>query len=164
LLDKYINLIILFLLGCLSGFSIFLTFIVAPLMFSHFNTRLAGEIMNVIFPYYFSAGWIIGIVIYTLIALLSIKNKHIIKKLKVFIIALSILIVSYMALHKAILPIAQNLNNTYYYLLDKKEEKKATEIKVKFERIHIVSSTLNMINFILVMFLFYRFYYRIIKD
>ena len=163
-MDKYINLIILFLLGCLSGFSIFLTFIVAPLMFSHFNTRLAGEIMNVIFPYYFSAGWIIGIVIYTLIALLSIKNKHIIKKLKVFIIALSILIVLYMALHKAILPIAQNLNNTYYYLLDKAKNEEAILVKDKFKKIHVISSSLNMLNVIMLMFLFYNFYFKINKN
>ncbi|RMD46352.1 MAG: DUF4149 domain-containing protein, partial [Aquificota bacterium] len=109
-MDKYINLIILFLISCLAGFNIFLTFIIAPLMFSHFNTRLAGEIMNVIFPYYFASGWVIGIAIYTLIAVLSLKDKNIIQRLKTFIVALSILIISYMALHKAILPIAQNLN------------------------------------------------------
>jgi hypothetical protein len=157
-LEKLINFFILLLLGILLGFNVFLTFIVAPLMFSHFNVRLAGEIMNIIFPYYFSSGWVIGLIIYTLIAFLSIKNKNIVSHLKYFIIALSVFILSCMALHKAILPLAQNLNNTYYMLLDENKKEEAVAAHEKFKKLHIASSTLNIVNLLLLLFLMFNFY------
>ncbi len=162
-LNKYLNFFILFLLGILIGFNVFLTFIVAPLMFSHFNNRLAGEIMNTIFPVYFSSGWVIGLIIYTLIAVLSIKDKNIIKNLKAFIIALSLLIISYMALHKAVLPIAQNLNSSYYALIDEGKKQQAEKIHSKFKKVHMLSSVLNMLNLLLLVFLFYNFYSYLMK-
>ena len=162
-LSKFINFSILLLLGILLGSNVFLTFIVAPLMFSHFDNRLAGEIMNTIFPVYFSAGWIIGLIIYTLIAILSIKDKNIIRNLKSFIIALSVIILSYMALHKAVLPLAQNLNNGYYELLDDGQKEEANKIHKKFKKIHILSSVLNTLNLLLLAFLFYNFYSYLMK-
>ena len=162
-LNKLINFFILLLLGILLGFNIFLTFIVAPLMFSHFDNRLAGEIMNTIFPVYFSSGWIIGLLIYTLIAVLSIKDKNIIRNLKSFIIALSLVILSYMALHKAVLPLAQNLNNGYYALLDEGKKEEADKLHKKFKKIHVLSSSLNILNLLLLAFLFYNFYSNLMK-
>lgn len=163
-LKKLINFFILLLLGILLGFNIFLTFIVAPLMFSHFDNRLAGEIMNTIFPFYFSSGWIIGLIIYSLIAVLSVRNKNIVRYLKSFIISLSLLIISYMALHRAILPIAQNLNNSYYMLLDEGNKEKAENFHNKFKKIHTLSSVLNMLNLLLLVFLFYKFYTYLMKE
>lgn len=161
MLNRYIPFLILLLLGILLGFSISLTFIVAPLMFSHFSQRFAGEIMQTIFPYYFASGWLIGIIIYTFIAILSLKEKEIVKKLKAFIIALSIMIFSYMALHKAILPIAESLNNQYYSLLDAGKKEEAVLIKEKFKKVHALSSSLNLMNIFILAFLFYNFYFKI---
>ena len=114
--------------------------------------------MNTIFPYYFASGWIIGLIVYSLIAILSIKNKNIINKLKVPIIILSIVIISYMALHKTVFPLGQATINKYYALKDSGEEKKAEEFKAKFKNIHAISSTINIINLILVVFLMYSIY------
>ncbi|NPA52637.1 MAG: DUF4149 domain-containing protein [Aquificae bacterium] len=157
-MNKYIQFSILLLTGYLLGASVFFTFIVAPSIFSHFDTRLAAEITNTIFPIYFASGWIIGLVIYTLVAVLSIKDKFIVKRLKWFIILVSVLIISFMALHKAVLPIGQTLNNQYYALIDKKKPKEAQKIKEKFSKVHIISSSLNLGNIMIEIFLFYSFF------
>ncbi len=157
-MNRYIEFLILLLTGYLIGASVFFTFFVAPSVFSHFDTRLAAEITNVIFPFYFATGWIIGLVIYTLIAILSIKDKFIIKKLKWFIVFVSILIISFMALHRAILPIGQTLNSQYYSLIDEKKPEEAQKIKEKFSKVHIISSSLNLANIMIEIFLFYSFF------
>jgi hypothetical protein len=157
LVDK-IKFLILLLSGTLIGFNVFLTFILAPTLFSRFDTRLAGEVMNSIFPYYFASGWIIGLVIYSLIALLSLKDKNIINHLKFPIIALSIVIISYMALHKTVFPLGQATINKYYALKDAGEDKKAEEQKNRFKNIHMISSTLNIINLLFIVFFMYSVY------
>ncbi len=146
------------LLGILFGSNFFFTFIVAPALFSHFSARLAGEAMQTIFPLYFAMGWILGIVIYTLIAILSIKDKFIIKKLKWFIVVLSLMVISYMALHRTVLPIGQALNNQYYALVDEKKTEEAEKIKEKFKVVHSISSSLNILNLIFEFYLMYSFY------
>jgi len=163
-LDKYIDFLILLSLGILVGSNVFLTFVVAPQLFSNFDHRLAGEITNVIFPYYFAGGWIIGIFIYTLIAVKSIKRKEIVKKLKWFVIALSLVIISYMALHRTLLPIGQQINSKYYELLDQKKDKEAEKYKHKFATVHAISSSLNMINLLLEIYLMYGFFVFIKED
>jgi len=119
---------------------------------------LLGYLIGTGVPFYFASGWIVGLVVYTLIAVLSVKNKFIIKQLKWFIILLSILIISFMALYRAILPVGQTLNNQYYALLDSKKEKEAEEVKQKFSKVHMISSTLNITNIIIEFFLFYTFF------
>ncbi len=157
-MNKHVEFLILLLTGFLIGEGVFFTFFVAPSLFSHFETRLAAEITNVIFPFYFASGWIIGLVIYTLIAVLSIKNKLVIKQLKWFIILLSVMIISFMALHRAILPIGQELNNQYYALIDSKNEEEAQKVREKFSKVHMISSSLNMTNILIELFLFYSFF------
>ena len=163
-MDKYIDFFILLSLGILVGSNVFLTFVVAPQLFSNFDHRLAGEITNVIFPYYFAGGWIIGIFIYTLIAVKSIKRKEIVRKLKWFVIALSLVIISYMALHRTLLPIGQQINSKYYELLDQKKDKEAEKYKHKFATVHAISSSLNMINLLLEIYLMYGFFVFIKED
>lgn len=160
-MSKIIDSSILLLLGALIGFNLSFTFVIAPVLFSYFDKRLAGEITNLIFPYYFASGWIVGIIIYTLIGIKSIKDKEIIKKLKGFIIGLLLLIISYMALHKTILPIARIINSQYYQLLEKRNQKQAEILKEKFNRIHRVSSGLNIFNIALEIYLFQYYYLRI---
>ncbi len=155
--QKIIDFLIILSLGILIGFNIFVTFILTPQLFSHFNHRLAGEITNLIFPYYFASGWIIGIFIYTLIAIRSIKDKLIIKRLKGFIIGLTILILLYMAQHKTLLKIGQSLNNQYYALIDEGKKEKAEVIKEKFKKVHAISSTLNIIDLLILLFLLYNY-------
>ncbi len=154
---KYFDFLILLLLGILAGFNIFVTFILTPQLFSHFNPRLAGEITNLIFPYYFASGWIIGIVIYTLIAVQSIKDKFIVKRLKTFIIGLTVLILLYMAQHKTLLSIAQTINSQYYSLLDEGKKKEAQVFKEKFKTVHMISSSLNILALFIILFLFYNY-------
>ena len=162
-MDNIIRFLILLLLGILAGFNIFLTFILAPKLFSTFDSRLAGEVMNSIFPYYFASGWVIGLVVYSLIAILSVKNKNIINQLKVPIIALSLLIISYMALHKTVFPLGQATINQYYALKDSGKTEDAEKLKSKFKNIHTISSTLNMINLIIIIFLLYSIYNKFSK-
>ena len=82
----------------------------------------------------------------------------IINKLKIPIIALSILIISYMALHKTVFPLGQATINKYYTLKDSGKTEVAENLKEKFKNIHTISSILNMINLILVVFLLYSIY------
>jgi len=156
-LNKYIDFIILLLVGVLIGFNIFVTFILTPQLFSHFDHRLAGEITNLIFPFYFASGWIVGIVIYTLIALQSIKDKLIVKRLKGFVIGLTVVILLYMAEHRTLLPMGQAANSQYYQLIDEGEKEKAKVFKERFKTIHAVSSTINIINLLLLIYLFYAY-------
>ncbi len=163
-MDKYIDFAILLSLSILIGSNIFLTFIVAPQLFSNFDHRLAGEVTNVIFPYYFAGGWIIGIFVYTLIAVKSIQKKEVVKELKWFIIALSLMVISYMALHRTLLPIGQNINSQYYEMLDQKKEKEAEKYKQKFATVHAISSSLNLMNLIIELYLLYGFFVYIRKE
>jgi glucan phosphoethanolaminetransferase (alkaline phosphatase superfamily) len=163
-LDKYIDFVILLLLSILLGSNFFLTFVVAPQLFSNFDHRLAGEITNVIFPYYFAGGWIIGITIYTLIAIKSIRKKEVVRQLKWFVIALSLLIISYMALHRTLLPIGQSLNSQYYELIDQNKKQEAEVYKKKFATLHAVSSSLNLVNLLIEIYLIYGFYVFIRKE
>jgi len=148
--DKYVYGLIIFLLFCLLGGSIFITFIYTPYIFSHYSTKEAGEIVSKIFPFYFKFGWIIGIIIYTLIGALSLKEKEIIKKLKWFIIATAVLILISMALDRAILPITEGLKSEYYDLLNEgtleiKVEKTGDELEElaeAFERMRISLKTI----------------------
>jgi len=162
-LSKVIDLFILLFIGILIGFNIFFTFIVAPVLFSNFDHKHAGEIMNLIFPYYFSSGWILGIAIYTLFALKTIKDKKIIKKFKLFVVSLGLLIILNMALHKTVLPIARSLNFQYYALLKENKKEEASKVKEKFKKVHAFSSSVNMINLILEIYLFQHFLLKIRK-
>ncbi|RUM57642.1 MAG: DUF4149 domain-containing protein [Persephonella sp.] len=157
-MNKYINITILLLIGAYTGFNIFFSFIVAPLLFSHFNHRLAGEITNLIFPYYFASGWIIGVIVYTLIAIKSIKEKTIVKDLKGFLIGLVFLIIFSMALHKTILKIGQETNAHYYQLLDEGKKLEAQKIKSQFKTVHTVSTIINFSNLLIAIYLFVYFY------
>ncbi len=163
-MDKYIDFAILLSLSILLGSNVFLTFIVAPQLFSNFDHRLAGEITNVIFPFYFAGGWILGIFVYTLIAVKSIQNKEIVRELKWFIIALSLLVISYMALHRTLLPIGQNINSQYYEMLDQKKEKEAEKYKKQFSTVHAISSSLNLANLIIEIYLLYGFFVFVRKE
>ncbi|HHG75117.1 MAG TPA: DUF4149 domain-containing protein [Persephonella sp.] len=159
-MNKAIDTLVLLLIGALIGVNIFFSYVVAPLLFSHFDHRHAGEIMNIIFPYYFASGWIIGIVLYTLIGIKSIKDKQIIKKYRGFIIGVLILVITHMALHKTVLPIGKNLSAQYYSAVDKGEKKKASELKSKFKTVHGISSTINVFNLILEIYLFQYYFLR----
>jgi hypothetical protein len=151
--DKYVYGLIIFLLFCLLGGSIFITFIYTPYLFSHYSTKEAGEIVSKIFPLYFKSGWIIGIIIYTLVGALSVKEKEIIKKLKWFVIATTVLILISMALDRAILPIAEGLKSEYYDLLNEGKQNEANIIFSRFKTFHGISSVLNLINIIIEIFM-----------
>ncbi|NPA17479.1 MAG: DUF4149 domain-containing protein [Aquificae bacterium] len=160
-MNRFIDFLVLLLLGFLIGFNVSFTFIIAPLLFSHFDHRTAGEITNVIFPYYFASGWIIGILIYTLIGIKSIKDKQLIKNYKGFVIGLLLLVITHMALHKTVLPVARNINLQYYVLLDEGKKEEALKLKEKFKKIHGVSSFINLFNLGLEIYLFW---YYLLKD
>ena len=160
-MNKATDSLILLLIGGLTGINIFFSYIVAPLLFSNLDHRHAGEIMNIIFPYYFASGWIVGIVIYSLIGIKSIKDKQIIKRYKGFIIGVLILVITHMALHKTVLPIARNISSQYYSAVDKGEKKKALEIKSKFKTVHGISSTINVFNLVLEIYLFQYYFLRV---
>jgi len=157
-ISRYINALILLLLGGYIGINLFFSFLEAPLLFSHFNHRLAGEIMNTIFPYYFALGWIIGIIIYTLIAIKSLKDKNLIKEIKGFLIGLIIFTIISMALHKTVLKLGQETNRQYYQFLDEGKKEEAKKVKSQFKVIHTVSTALNFSNLIIALYLFLYFY------
>lgn len=133
--------------------SIFVTFIYTPYLFSHYSTKEAGEIVSKIFPFYFKSGWITGIIIYTLVGVLSVKEKEIIKKLKWFVIATAVLILISMALDRVILPIAESLKSQYHNLLTEGKQNEANIIYSRFKTFHGVSSVLNLVNIIIEIFM-----------
>ncbi len=159
-MNKLLDLFVLLLLGALIGFNVSFTFIIAPLLFSNFEHKLAGEITNLIFPYYFASGWIAGIIIYTLIGIKSIKDKEIVRRYKGFIIGLLLLVISHMALHKSILPIARGINYQHYAALEENNKEKAEKLKSEFKKIHAVSSSLNLFNLALEIYLFQYYFLR----
>ncbi|SNZ02124.1 protein of unknown function [Persephonella hydrogeniphila] len=159
-MNRLLDTLILLLLGVLVGFNIFFSFIVAPLLFSNFEHRTAGEITNVIFPYYFGSGWIIGIVIYTLLGIKSFKDKEIIKKYRGFVIGIFILVITHMALHKTVLPVARSINIQYYRELEEGNKEKALELKSKFKTVHGISSGINLFNLALEIYLFQYYFLR----
>ncbi|WP_457639416.1 DUF4149 domain-containing protein [Persephonella sp.] len=159
-MNKFIDFLILLLLGFLIGFNVSFTFIIAPLLFSHLDHKAAGEIMNLIFPYYFASGWVIGIVIYTLIGIKSIKDKSIIKNYKGFVIGLLLLVIAHMALHKTVLPLARSVNLQYYVSLDEGKKDEAKLLKERFKTIHTVSSVINLFNLGLEVYLFQYYLLR----
>jgi len=159
-LNKFIDLSILLLLGFLIGFNISFSFIIAPLLFSNLDHRQAGEIMNLIFPYYFASGWITGIVIYTLVGIKSIKDKNIIKTYRGFIFGLLLLVITHMALHKTVLPIAKSINLQYYQMLAENRQSEAQQLKQKFKKIHTISSFINIFNLGLEIYLFQYYFLK----
>jgi len=159
-LNKAVDVLILLLLGVLVGFNIFFSFIVAPLLFSNFDHRSAGEVTNLIFPYYFGSGWVIGIIIYTLFGIKSIKDKEIIKKYKGFVIGILVLVITHKALHKTVLPVARSINIQYYQELEEGNKEKASELKSKFKTVHGISSAVNLFNLALEIYLFQYYFLR----
>jgi len=160
-LNKVIDFLIVLIIGSLIGFNLSLTFLIAPAIFSKFDHRVAGEIMNTIFPYYFGSGWILGILIYTLFGIRSIKDKGLVKRAKGFVIALGVMILSYMALHKSILPIAQGINYQYYQMLDEGKKEEAKKLKDSFKTVHSISSVVNLFNLLLGMYLLYTYLFKV---
>ena len=128
-------------------------FYIYSLPFSHYSTKEAGEIVSKVFPLYFKSGWIIGIIIYTLVGVLSVKEKEIIKKLKWFVIATAFLILISMALDRAILPVAEGLKSEYYDLLNEGKQNEAKIIFSRFKTFHWISSVLNLINIVIEIFM-----------
>lgn len=81
------------------------------------------------------------------------KEKEIIKKLKWFVIATTVLILISMALDRAILPIAEGLKSEYYDLLNEGKQNEANIIFSRFKTFHGISSVLNLINIIIEIFM-----------
>ncbi|MCX7760306.1 MAG: DUF4149 domain-containing protein [Hydrogenothermaceae bacterium] len=144
-------------LSLLFGGMIFFTFIVGPVLFSNFDSKLAGSVMNLIFPYYFKIQWIGGIIIYTLIGIYSYIDKEAIKRLKLFLILVGLFVIIGMALDRAIYPTAKSLLLEYYNLVQENHIETAKDIKEKFDTFHKISSTLNMINIIIMTGLIFTF-------
>ncbi|NPA58274.1 MAG: DUF4149 domain-containing protein [Aquificae bacterium] len=160
-MDKYIDLAVLLLLGFLIGFNVSFSFIIAPLLFSNLDHRTAGEIMNLIFPYYFASGWIIGILIYTLFGIKSFKDKKLLSHYKGFVIGLMVLVLTHMGLHKAVLPIARTVNLQYYNLMEQGKKEEALRLKEKFKKVHTVSSVINIFNLGLEIYLFQYYFLKV---
>jgi uncharacterized membrane protein YukC len=69
-----------------------------------------------------------------------------------------------MALHRTLLPIGQNLNSQYYELIDQNKKQEAEVYKKKFATLHAVSSSLNLVNLLIEIYLIYGFYVFIRKE
>lgn len=138
------------ILSLLFGGMVFFTFFVGPVLFSNLDSKLAGSIMNLIFPYYFKMQWISGILIYTLIGIYSYLDKEAIKKLKLFLILVGLFVIIGMALDRAIYPTAKSFILEYYSLIQENHIEAAKNMKEKFDTFHKISSGLNMMNIIIV--------------
>lgn len=146
------------LLSLLFGASVFFTFIVAPAIFSGLDSKNAGFVMNLIFPYYFKLGWIGGILIYTLVGVYSFIDKEAVKSLKFFLVGLFFVVIINMALDRAILPLSKNLLATYYELLEQSDYEQAKIFKERFDTVHKISSVLNLLYIIILVYLLYAFF------
>lgn len=134
------------------------TFIVAPAIFSGLDSKNAGFVMNLIFPYYFKLGWIGGIVIYTLIGIYSFIDREAIKSLRIFLIGLFFIVIINMALDRALLPLSKNLLTSYYDLLEHSDYNMAKTVKDRFDTVHKLSSILNLLYIIILTYLLYTFF------
>lgn len=153
--DKYIFVSIFILLASLILGSLYFTFIFTPSIFHSYDVKTASEIVNGYFKYYFKIWWISGIVIYTLIGILSFKNKEIIKDFKWFLIFLFVLVIINIAQDRAILSLAQSINQEYFSYLSEKDFTNANILKNKFKTLHSISSILNLISIAIGLILLY---------
>jgi len=156
-LNKYVAFVILLMISVLIGSNVFLSFVVAPVLFSNFDKIAAGSIMQLIFPYYFKINWILGIVIYTIIGVLSFKDKEIVKSLKWFLVSIGAIVILNMAQDRSLLPMAQSIQNQYVQALEEKQNEKAKVLYSQFSTVHKVSSFVNITTMILEIFLLYNF-------
>lgn len=145
------------MISVLIGSNVFLSFVVAPVLFSNFDKIASGSIMQLIFPYYFKINWILGIVIYTIIGVLSFKDKEIVKSLKWFLVSIGAIVILNMAQDRSLLPMAQSIQNQYVQALEEKQNEKAKVLYSQFSTVHKVSSFVNITTMILEIFLLYNF-------
>ncbi|MEJ5173401.1 MAG: DUF4149 domain-containing protein [Hydrogenothermaceae bacterium] len=138
------------ILSLLFGGMVFFTFIVGPVLFSNLDSKLAGSIMNLIFPYYFKIQWIGGVVIYTLVGIYSYLDKEAIKRLKLFLVLVGLFVVIGMALDRAVYPAAKSFMFEYYNLVQENHMEAAKSVKESFDTFHKISFILNMINIIII--------------
>lgn len=137
------------------GATVFFTFIVAPAVFSGMDSRQAGFVMNLIFPYYFKVGWISGIVIYTLIGIYTFLKKDAIKEVRPILIALFFVVIINMALDRAVLPTSKSILIEYYQLVDDGKFKEAKSLKERFDTLHTISSVLNLLHLSILVYMLY---------
>lgn len=152
------------ILSFLFGGMLFFTIVVGPVLFSTFDSKTAGHVMNAIFPYYFKLQWIGGVFLYSLFGLFSFINKENSKDMKISLLLLSLLVVIGMALDRALYPVAKSLILEYYELVDLNHLEEANIIKSRFDKFHRITSILNMINIIIITgLIFISFRFRINK-
>ncbi|WP_028950452.1 DUF4149 domain-containing protein [Sulfurihydrogenibium subterraneum] len=156
-MNKYITFAIVLLISILIGSNVFLSFVVAPVLFSNFDKITAGSIMQLIFPYYFKINWILGVVIYTIIGVLSFKDKEIVKTLKWFLVSVGAIVILNMAQDRSLLPMAKSIQREYVQALEEKQKEKAETLHSQFSNVHTVSSVINVTTMILEIFLLYNF-------
>ncbi len=113
--------------------------------------------MQLIFPYYFKINWILGVVIYTIIGVLSFKDKEIVKSLKWFLISVGMVVILNMAQDRAIFPMSKSIQQEYVELVKENQQKKAQILHSKFSKIHGISSVINLTTMLLETFLLYNF-------
>lgn len=145
------------MISVLVGSNIFLSFVVAPVIFSNFDKITAGSIMQLIFPYYFKINWILGIVIYTIIGVLSFKDREIVKSLKWFLISVGCVVILNMAQDRALLPMTKSIQEEYVELLKENQIEKAEILHSRFSKIHGISSGINLTTLVIEIFLLYNF-------
>ncbi len=113
--------------------------------------------MQLIFPYYFKINWILGVVIYTIIGVLSFKDKEIVKTLKWFLVSVGAIVILNMAQDRSLLPMAKSIQREYVQALEEKQKEKAETLHSQFSNVHTVSSVINVTTMILEIFLLYNF-------
>jgi len=156
-LNSYVSFFILLLISLLIGSNVFLSFVVAPVIFSNFDKITAGGIMQLIFPYYFKINWVLGIVIYTVIGVLSLKDKYIVKRLKWFLVSVGGLVILNMAQDRAIFPMAKSTQQGYIEAVQQNQTQKAEALHSQFSTLHGISSVINLITLVLEVLLLYNF-------
>jgi len=117
------------LLGFLLGFTTFFSFVVAPVLFSVLDKKVAGNVVSHIFPTYFGSETLL----YGLTTILLVKIKF--RKL-----ALISLVVTLLAALQAfgVLPLSEHLKETDYEL---------------FKMVHGISMGVNLVNILATVYL-----------
>lgn len=113
--------------------------------------------MQLIFPYYFKINWVLGIVIYTIIGILSFKEKEIVKSLKWFLLSIGAIVILNMAQDRALFPMAKSIQLEYVELLKENQTEKAEILHSQFSKIHVISSFINITTLALELFILYNF-------
>ncbi len=122
-----------------GGIFIF-TFLITPAVFRHFNRDMAGQIVGVLFPFYFPYNLLLSVLTLLLCRIFATPLDNILKRLSLLIIISAIIVNLFVnfKLHPDIRNLKAEIKS--FEVIDRD-----SDLLRRFKRLHAVSATLNLI-------------------